>query len=166
MYMMHLENIRFFLTFLHIRTQENGLFVRASVFNPDNHGSILSSGKDGQSRISNKEKKRRSFNGKRYKHFCFFFFFSFLQKRQSCVNKNSQGIRHASGIKASFFGNHAWSYDFKDIVQPKKRGVKRGTNQFAQTSYAIADDFWVHLQDYSCAVNFKKVVKVFKGSLQ
>jgi hypothetical protein len=28
---------------------------------------------------------------------------------------------------------------FKDIVQPKKRGVKRGTNRFVSTSYAISD---------------------------
>ena len=30
---------------------------------------------------------------------------------------------------------------FKDIVQPKKRGVKRGTIQFVLTSYTIADIF-------------------------
>jgi hypothetical protein len=30
---------------------------------------------------------------------------------------------------------------FKDIVQPKERGAKRGTNQFAYTSHTIADDF-------------------------
>jgi hypothetical protein len=30
---------------------------------------------------------------------------------------------------------------FKDIVQPKKRGVKRGTIRFVLTSYTIADIF-------------------------
>jgi hypothetical protein len=29
----------------------------------------------------------------------------------------------------------------KDIVQPKKRGVKRGTNWFASTSYTVAHAF-------------------------
>ncbi len=29
----------------------------------------------------------------------------------------------------------------KDIVQPKKRGVKRGTIRFVLTSYTIADIF-------------------------
>ncbi len=30
---------------------------------------------------------------------------------------------------------------FKDIVQPKKRGVKRCINRFVSTSYTIADIF-------------------------
>ncbi len=30
---------------------------------------------------------------------------------------------------------------FKDIVQPNQRGVKRGTNRFASTSYTITDVF-------------------------
>jgi hypothetical protein len=30
---------------------------------------------------------------------------------------------------------------FKDIVQPKKRGVKRGKNRSASTSYTIVDVF-------------------------
>ncbi len=30
---------------------------------------------------------------------------------------------------------------FKDIVQPKKRGVKRGTIRYVLTSYTIADIF-------------------------
>ncbi len=30
----------------------------------------------------------------------------------------------------------------KDIVQPKKRGVKRGTIRFVLTSYTIADVFF------------------------
>ncbi len=34
----------------------------------------------------------------------------------------------------------------KDIVQPKKRGVKRGMNQFVSTSYTIADIFFEHLK--------------------
>jgi hypothetical protein len=33
------------------------------------------------------------------------------------------------------------SITFKDIVQPKKRAFKRGTNRFASTSYTIADVF-------------------------
>jgi hypothetical protein len=35
---------------------------------------------------------------------------------------------------------------FKDIVQPKKRGVKRGMNRFVSTSYTIADIFFEHLK--------------------
>ena len=35
---------------------------------------------------------------------------------------------------------------FKDIVQPKKRGVKRGMNRFVSTSYTIADVFFEHLK--------------------
>ncbi len=70
------------------KAQENGLFVRASVFNPDNHGSILSSVQDGQSRISNKEKNVEAFMAKDINIFSIFFSFSFLQKRQSCVKKN------------------------------------------------------------------------------
>ncbi len=31
--------------------------------------------------------------------------------------------------------------EFKDIVQPKKRGVKRGTIRYVLTSYTIADIF-------------------------
>ncbi len=34
----------------------------------------------------------------------------------------------------------------KDIVQPKKRGVKRGMNRFVSTSYTIADIFFEHLK--------------------
>jgi hypothetical protein len=34
----------------------------------------------------------------------------------------------------------------KDIVQPKKRGVWRGTNRFVSTSYTIADVFFEHLK--------------------
>jgi hypothetical protein len=34
----------------------------------------------------------------------------------------------------------------KDIVQPKKRGVKRGTIRFVLTSYTIADAFFVHVK--------------------
>jgi hypothetical protein len=43
----------------------------------------------------------------------------------------------------------------KDIVQPKKRGVKIGTNRFALTSYTIANIFFVHLKGYSHALNLK-----------
>jgi hypothetical protein len=35
---------------------------------------------------------------------------------------------------------------FKDIVQPKKRGVQRGINGFVSTSYTIADIFFEHLK--------------------
>ncbi len=35
---------------------------------------------------------------------------------------------------------------FKDIVQPKKRGVKRGTIRFVLTSYTIADIFFDNLK--------------------
>ncbi len=35
---------------------------------------------------------------------------------------------------------------FKDIVQPKKRGVRRGMNRFVSTSYTIADVFFEHLK--------------------
>ncbi len=35
---------------------------------------------------------------------------------------------------------------FKDIVQPKKRGVKRGTIRFVLTSYTIADAFFDNLK--------------------
>ncbi len=35
---------------------------------------------------------------------------------------------------------------FKDIVQPKKRGVKRGTIRFVLTSYTIADIFLTHVK--------------------
>jgi hypothetical protein len=37
-------------------------------------------------------------------------------------------------------------YTVKDIVQPKKRGVKRGMNRFVSTSYTIADVFFEHLK--------------------
>ncbi len=33
---------------------------------------------------------------------------------------------------------------FKDIVQPKKRGVERGTIRTVLTSYTIADIFFEH----------------------
>jgi hypothetical protein len=36
--------------------------------------------------------------------------------------------------------------EFKDIVQPKKRGVKRGTIRFVLTSYTIADIFFDNLK--------------------
>ncbi len=42
---------------------------------------------------------------------------------------------HAAGFH--FFMNVC----FKDIVQPKKRGVKRGIIRFVLTSYTIADIF-------------------------
>ena len=35
---------------------------------------------------------------------------------------------------------------FKDIVQPKKRGVKRGIIRFVLTSYTIADIFFDNLK--------------------
>jgi hypothetical protein len=35
---------------------------------------------------------------------------------------------------------------FKDIVQPKKRGVERGTIQTVLTSYTIADGFLEYLK--------------------
>ncbi|MFN9898715.1 MAG: hypothetical protein ACK55Z_07975, partial [bacterium] len=38
------------------------------------------------------------------------------------------------------------SAHLKDIVQPKKRGVKRGMNRFVSTSYTIADVFFEHLK--------------------
>ncbi len=44
----------------------------------------------------------------------------------------------------------------KDFVQPKKRGVKSGTNRFISTSYTIADVFQIHLKGYFFALNFKK----------
>ncbi len=37
-------------------------------------------------------------------------------------------------------GGGAWS-ELKDIVQPKKREVKRGINRFISTSYTIAQAF-------------------------
>ncbi len=42
------------------------------------------------------------------------------------------------------FGSNGHSR-FKDIVQPKKRGVKSDTIQFVLTSYTIADVFFEHL---------------------
>jgi hypothetical protein len=36
---------------------------------------------------------------------------------------------------------HTLSHLFKDIVQPKKRRVKRGTIRFVSTFYTIADAF-------------------------
>jgi len=39
-----------------------------------------------------------------------------------------------------------YEYIVKDIVQPKKRGVKRGTIRFVLTSYTIADIFFDNLK--------------------
>jgi hypothetical protein len=36
--------------------------------------------------------------------------------------------------------------ELKDIVQPEKRGVKRGTIRFVLTSYTIADGFFQHVK--------------------
>ncbi len=52
---------------------------------------------------------------------------------------------------------------FKDIVQPKKRGVRRVTNRFALPSYTIADIFFGHLMGYSCVFNLKKPVLAFRA---
>jgi len=38
------------------------------------------------------------------------------------------------------------NFPFKDIVQPKKRGVKRGTIRFVLTSYTIADIFLTYVK--------------------
>ncbi len=52
---------------------------------------------------------------------------------------------------------------FKDIVQPKKRGVKRVTNRFVLPSYTIADILFEHLKGYSHALNLKKPVSAFRA---
>ena len=44
-------------------------------------------------------------------------------------------------ISANFLLLFKGHLPFKDIVQPKNRGVKRGTNRFISTSYTIADVF-------------------------
>jgi hypothetical protein len=51
----------------------------------------------------------------------------------------------------------------KDIVQPKKRGVKRVTNRYALPSYTIADIFFGHLKGYSHAFNVKKQFTAFRA---
>jgi hypothetical protein len=51
----------------------------------------------------------------------------------------------------------------KDIVQPKKKGIKRVTNQFVLSSYTIADIFFEHLNGYSHALNLKKTVSAFRA---
>jgi hypothetical protein len=38
------------------------------------------------------------------------------------------------------------NYSVKDIVQPKKRGVNRGTNRYVSTSYTIANVVYVYLK--------------------
>jgi hypothetical protein len=55
--------------------------------------------------------------------------------RNICLN-NSQFLKLKYNKYVSFY-----NMDVKDIVQPKKRGVKRGTNRFGSTSYTIADVF-------------------------
>ncbi len=50
-----------------------------------------------------------------------------------------------SDLETKFILSH-FSSCIKDIVQPKKRGVKRGMNQFVSTSYTIADVFFEHLK--------------------
>jgi hypothetical protein len=52
---------------------------------------------------------------------------------------------------------------FKDIIQPKKRGVKRITNGFVLPSYTIADIFFEHLKGYSHALNLKNPVSAFRA---
>jgi hypothetical protein len=42
--------------------------------------------------------------------------------------------------------NFDLDFYIKDIVQPKKRGVKRGMNRLVLTSYTIADVFFEHLK--------------------
>ncbi len=44
---------------------------------------------------------------------------------------------------------------FKDIVQPKKRGVKRVTNRFVLPSYKIGDTFFERLKGLSHEIDFK-----------
>jgi hypothetical protein len=50
------------------------------------------------------------------------------------------------GCRTSPPGWESISGLLKDIVQPKKRGVKRGMNRFVSTSYTIADVFFEHLK--------------------
>ncbi len=47
----------------------------------------------------------------------------------------------ALNAEISFSKFKAKEYPFKDIVQPKKRGVERGTIRTVLTSYTIADIF-------------------------
>jgi|LakMenEpi03Aug12_release.lakeMendotaPanAssembly.Ray.scaffolds.fasta_scaffold2912224_1 hypothetical protein len=42
--------------------------------------------------------------------------------------------------------NQPYEAAMKDIVQPKKRGAKSGTNPFSATLYTIADSFHVHIK--------------------
>jgi hypothetical protein len=60
------------------------------------------------------------------------------------------GYRTIAGVDTGYL---------KDIVQPKKTGVKRGTNRFASTSFTIADGFFGLV---SC-FKFEKNVTTFRA---
>jgi DNA-binding cell septation regulator SpoVG len=73
-----------------------------------------------------------------------------------------------SGLSELFLAQSAvdsthTNFMFKDIVQPKKRGVKKGINRFISTSYTIADAFQIQLKGYSFALNLKKTFSALRA---
>jgi hypothetical protein len=56
-----------------------------------------------------------------------------------------------------------WENHIKGIVQPKKKGVKRGTIGTVMTSHTIADSFLVHLKGYSFVLNRKKLITALRA---
>ncbi len=76
-----------------------------------------------------------------------------------CWNTDAGGI----GLDADVQPWKWLIFCFKDVVQPKKRGVKMGIIWTVMTSHTIADIFLTHLKGYSFDLNRKKPFSAFNA---